>query len=155
VAKLIQGERIGQSAGIRTGCSAIIFDESRQRILLTCRTDNGQWCLPSGGTDPGESVEETCVREVREETGLDVRVSRLIGVYSSPNTIIEYADGSRIQMVALSFEAEVIGGQLGLSDETTEFGYFSVTEIETMDLMEHHQQRIIDALANQAQAFIR
>lgn len=91
--------------------------------------------------DPGEGADETCVREVREETGLDVRVTRLVGVYTSPDIMVEYADGNRIQPVAFSFEAEVIGGELGLSDETTEYGYVAIDELDTVDLMEPHRQR--------------
>jgi len=67
--------------------------------------------------DPGESADETCVREVLEETGLEVKVTRLVGIYTSPHILVEYPDGSKTQPVAFSFEAEVIGGQLGLSDE--------------------------------------
>lgn len=155
MAKMIYGERIGQSARISVGCSAVIYDTDRQRILLTRRTDNGRWCLPGGRVDPGESVEETCIREVREETGLEARVIRLIGVYSSPHFIIEFADGNRIQLIALSFEAEVIGGELGLSDETTEAGYFTLADMETMDVMEHHRERINDALVGQEKTFVR
>ncbi len=55
------GERIGCEGNIRLGCSAIILDETRQKVLLTERADNKQWCLPSGGVDPGEFVEETRV----------------------------------------------------------------------------------------------
>ena len=155
MAKLIFGDRIGAEARLRTGCSATIFDAARERILLTRRTDNGQWCLPGGGSEPGESVEETCVREVWEETGLYVRVVKLIGVYSSPDMIVEYADGGRWQIIALSFEAEVTGGELGLSDETTDFGYFSRGEMADLDVMPHHLQRIDDALTAQDRAFIR
>ncbi len=98
---------------------------------------------------------EACAREVWEETGLRVHVGRLIGVYSSPDFLLEYADGRRHQIVALNFEVQVIGGELGLSNETTEYGYFTPDEIERMDLMEHHRQRIEDALANQVAAFVR
>ena len=105
--------------------------------------------------DPGESAEETCIREVLEETGLEVKVTRLVGVYTSPDIMVEYADGNRIQPVAFSFEAEVIGGELGLSDETTEYGYISVDELDTVDLMEHHRERIDDAVPNLAAAFFR
>ena len=62
MAKLIYGDRIGKRGVLRGGASAIIFDESREKVLLTKRTDNGRWCIPGGGMDPGESVEEACVR---------------------------------------------------------------------------------------------
>ncbi len=155
MAKVLHGERIGKTANLRVGCSATIFDPTRERILLTRRTDNGRWCLPGGATDPGETVEETCVREVWEETGLRVRVVRLIGVYSSPNVVITYSDGNRWQVVSLSFEAEITGGTLGLSDETTEFGWFSAAQIAELDVMEHQVQRITDAWAGQERAYFR
>jgi 8-oxo-dGTP pyrophosphatase MutT (NUDIX family) len=111
--------------------------------------------LPGGHAEPGESVAEACAREVWEETGLRVNIGRLIGVYSSPDFLLEYADGRRHQIVALNFEVKVIGGELGLSNETSEYGYFAPDEIERMDLMEHHRQRIADALAEQVAAFVR
>jgi 8-oxo-dGTP pyrophosphatase MutT (NUDIX family) len=154
MARLVYGDRIGRLGKIRLGCSATIFDAAG-RLLLTRRTDNGQWCLPGGGIDPGESVAEACAREVQEETGLIVRVGRLVGVYSNPHVLIEYADGNRFHIVALNFLAESIGGTLGLSEETTEADYFSLDEVETMDLMEHHRIRIRDAIANQPAAFAR
>ncbi len=153
--KLIQGERVGRQARLRPGASAIIFDDARQKVLLTRRSDNGRWCLPGGGMDPGESAEETCVREALEETGLNVQVTKLVGVYTSPHIMVEYPDGNRIQPVSFSFEAEVIGGELSLSDETTEYGYFSVNELGTLDLLEHHKQRIEDAMQDRVAAFYR
>ncbi len=84
-----------------------------------------------------------------------MKVTRLVGVYTSPNIIVEYANGNRIQPVAFSFEAEVVGGELGLSDETTEYGYIPVDELETVDLMEHHRERIDDAVRDQVAALFR
>ncbi len=153
--KIIHGERVASQAKLRPGASAIIFDSTRQNILLTRRSDNGRWCLPGGGMDPGESAEETCVREALEETGLEVQVTKLVGVYTSPNIMVEYSDGNRVQPVSFSFEAKVIGGELSLSDETTEFGYFSVDELGALDLLEHHRQRIADATQNRAATFYR
>ena len=153
--KLIYGDRIGKRGVLRVGASSIIFDESRKTILLTKRTDNGRWCLPGGGMDPGESVEEACIRETYEETGLRVKVTRLVGVYTSPDLVIEYADGNIFHPVSLSFEVEITGGELGLSDETTEVGYFTIEDVKTMDLMDHHRARIQDALQNVESTFIR
>ncbi len=153
--KLIVGERIGREARLRVGTAAVIFDPTRQKVLLTQRTDNGRWCLPGGMMEPGESASEGCVREVWEETGLQVTVLRLIGIYTSPHRITEYPDGNRVQYTSFCFEAAVIGGELGLSDETTAYGYFSRAEINEIDLMEHHIERVEDAFANAVATFIR
>lgn len=155
MAKIIEGKRIGAQAEFMVGCSGLIFDETRQKILLTRRTDNGRWCLPGGQLDPGESAAEGCAREVWEETGLHVEIERLIGVYTNPHRLIAYADGNRFQLISFSFEVRPVSGTLGLSDETTEYGYFTPTEIEAMDLMEHHRERIVDALTGQSAAFVR
>ncbi|HXF85394.1 MAG TPA: NUDIX domain-containing protein [Anaerolineales bacterium] len=151
--KIIYGERIGKLGKLRLGCSAAIFDK-QGRILLTRRADNDQWCLPGGGMEPGESVAEACEREVFEETGLSVRVKRLVGVYSHPHQLAIYPDGGKYQIVVLHFEAEIIGGEPGLSSETTDFGYFTVEEIEHLDMLGKHKERILDTLANQKEAFI-
>jgi 8-oxo-dGTP pyrophosphatase MutT (NUDIX family) len=155
MSKLIHGDRIGIDATLSPGSSAIIFDETRKAVLLTRRTDNGRWCLPGGGMDSGESAEETCVRETLEETGLNVRVTRLVGIYTSPDLVIEFKGGNRLQPVAMPFEAEVIGGELALSDETVDHGYFDIDSLSGLDLMEHHLEQILDAARNLPYAIIK
>ncbi len=155
MAQIITGDRVGQNGTIRVGCSAVIFDKAREKILLTRREDNNQWCLPGGGMEPGESASETCIREVEEETGLQVTIKRLIGVYTTPDQLIVYRDGNKIQLVALCFEAEIVGGALRLSCETTEYGYYSYQEIQEMDLLLNHVQRIKDAYSEEMMTFIR
>jgi 8-oxo-dGTP pyrophosphatase MutT (NUDIX family) len=148
------GHRVATGAELTAGTAAIVFD-GRQRILLTRRSDNGRWCLPGGMMEAGESAAESCIREVREETGLDVRIVRLIGIYTSPDIVLEYADGNRRQPVAMCFEATIIGGALTLSDETTEFGWFTPEESSHLDVVEHHRQRIVDAAERRVEAFVR
>jgi len=155
VTTVIKGDRIGRFGTLRVGCSAVIFDPKREKILLTQREDNRQWCLPGGGMNPGESASETCIREVEEETGLQVNVIRLIGIYTTPNELIEYKDGNKVQLVSLCFESEITGGQLQLSDETTSYGYFSYPEIQAMDLLINHIPRIKDAFSAELATFIR
>ena len=151
--KVIVGDRVGREGKLRIGCSAVILDADK-KVLLTRRSDNGLWCLPSGAMEPGESAAEACIREVWEETGLHVEILRLIGVYSDPNRLIIYPDGNKIQIVALSFEAKVTGGELGLSDETTEFGYFSLEQAASMDIIGNHFQRVNDAMSGSQVPFI-
>jgi len=144
--QVLYGPRLGKEGKLRLGCSATIFDKTREKVLLTQRTDNRLWCLPGGQVESGESVAEACEREVWEETGLRVRVTRLIGVYSNPDQLVIYPDGNKAFFVVLSFEAEIIEGKLGLSNETTAYGYFSLREMESMPMHGQHKNRVEDAL---------
>jgi 8-oxo-dGTP pyrophosphatase MutT (NUDIX family) len=94
MSQVLYGPRLGKEGKLRVGCSATIFDSKREKVLLTQRTDNGRWCLPGGMMESGESVAEACEREVWEETGLHVRITRLIGVYSDPDQLVVYPDGN-------------------------------------------------------------
>jgi 8-oxo-dGTP pyrophosphatase MutT (NUDIX family) len=152
--RILYGERIGKEGKIRLGCSAAIIDPEG-RILLTRRADNGEWCLPGGGMEPGESAAEACEREVLEETGLKVRVRRLVGVYSHSDQLIVYPDETKFQIVALHFEADILGGELVISNETLDFGYFTLQEIESLEMFGRHKERIKDTLENRTETFIR
>ena len=152
--QVLYGPRLAKQGKIRLGCSAAIFDE-QGRILLTRRADNGQWCLPGGRMESGESVAEACEREVWEETGLRVRVKRLVGVYSYPDQLVIYPDGKKAHIVALHFETEVLGGKLGLSNETTDFGYFTWEEVQGMQLLGRHKERVLDTLEKHAEPLIK
>jgi 8-oxo-dGTP pyrophosphatase MutT (NUDIX family) len=153
--QILFGERIGQEGKVRPGCIAILFDRERQKVLLTRRADTGQWCLPSGGLEAGESLAEACERETLEETGVVVKVKKLVSIFSSPDRLVIYPDGNKAQILGFAFEVDQIGGQPGLSDETTEVGYFSPDEIRRLDIFPHHKQFIEDALKEQSDAFIR
>ena len=144
--QILYGPRLGKEGQLRVGCSAVIFDEKREKVLLTQRTDNRRWCLPGGHMEAGESAAEACEREVWEETGLKVRATRLLGVYSNPDQLVIYKDGNKAFFVVLNFEVQVLEGELGLSDETTAFGWFSLEEMETMPIHANHKIRVEDAL---------
>ena len=152
--QVFYGPRIGKQGKIRLGCTAAIFD-TQGRILLTKRSDNGQWCLPGGAMDPGETVAETCEREVLEEAGLRVRVKRLVGIYSHSDQLVVYPDGNKVQVVALHFEVEVIGGVAGLSNEVSDFGYFTLAEMEGLQFLGRHKERILDAYEKYSEPVIK
>ena len=146
MSQIIYGPRLGKEGELHTGCSATLFDETRQKVLLTPRMDNGRWCLPGGHMESGESAAEACEREVWEETGLKVRATKLLGVYSNPDQLVIYKDGKKAFFVVLNFEVEVLEGELGLSNETTAFGYFSLAEMESMPMHGEHKLRVEDAM---------
>ena len=146
--QVLYGDRISKGADLRLGSCAVIFDETRRKVLLTQRADNGLWCLPGGKMESGESIEECCQREVLEETGLEVRAKRLIGVYSNRDQVVIYRDGNRVQIAVLSFEAQIAGGKLDVSEETIAFGYFTMEEIESMPMHGRHKERVADAFRN-------
>lgn len=148
MSQVLFGPRLGKEGVLRVGCSAVIFDKDRSKVLLTQRTDNGRWCLPGGQMEAGESASEACEREVWEETGLKVRATRLLGVYSNPDQLVIYNDGSKAFFVVLNFEVEVIEGELGLSNETTAFGYYTLEEMESMPMHGEHKSRVEDSLRN-------
>jgi len=155
MAKVIAGERIGKQGRLAIGCSAAVFDASRQRLLLIRRADNGRWAVPGGYMEAGESMTEACTREVLEETGLCVKVKRLISVYTNPHLLLEYPDGNRLQLVVLHFDAEPIGGDLSRSDESSELNFFSQTEALQLDVGPLDRLRIMDAFTAQERAIIR
>lgn len=115
---------------------AIIHDD---KILLTKREDFEVWCLPGGGVEDGESLAEAAIREAREETGLDVELMRLVGVYSR-------IGGMWNDMHAILFAAEPVGGELKTQPgETIEVAYFPFDKIPD-ELLFGHRQRIDDAV---------
>lgn len=143
-----------RAQAIRPSVSAVIL--RRGRLLLQQRADSGQWGLPGGSVEIGETVAAAVTREVQEETGFEVRVGRLIGVYSDPRfQIVRYADGRVWHYVNLCFAAEVIGGDARLAPgETLAVDWFPPDALPA-SFVSLHRRRIEDALADQSVPFIR
>ncbi len=131
-----------RSATFRIGVYAVIFEQ--ERVLLAHRRDIDWWNLPGGGMEPDETVEEAMRREVREETGLEVAVERLIGVYSKPQK----------QEVVLTFRCRVVGGTLSATEESRECRFFAPDALPPNTLPKH-RQRVEDALLNLPHTVIR
>ncbi|MFF5719795.1 NUDIX hydrolase [Streptomyces buecherae] len=119
--------------------SAVVTDDEG-RVLLQRRRDNGLWALPGGGMDMTDSLPGCAVREVREETGLDVEITGLVGTYTDPRHIIAYTDGEVRRQFNVCFTARVIGGTLTISDESTELRFVSPESVD--DLPMHRTQRL-------------
>jgi 8-oxo-dGTP diphosphatase len=132
----------GNSAPFRVSVFAIIFEHGQ--VLLAHRRDIDWWNLPGGGMEAGETVEEAMCREVREETGLEVEVEKLVGVYSKPQR----------DEVVLVLRCRVIGGTLIATEESRECRYFP-PDAMPRNTLPKHRQRVEDALLNLPYAVMR
>jgi mutator protein MutT len=105
--------------------AAIIRNEAGQ-ILFLVRSDNGLWDLPAGAIDPGETPAQAIVREVREETGLIVEPTAVLGVFGGESFRLRYEHGDIVEYTVIVFECRMVGGELGgLDDETAELHFIS------------------------------
>lgn len=108
-----------------------------EKILLTKREDFEVWCLPSGGVEDGESLVEAAIRETKEETGINIEIVGLVGIYSRL--------GSTSDIHAALFIARPLGGELRTQNgETLEVKYFLLNELPE-ELLFGQKRRIIDA----------
>ncbi|WP_329464227.1 NUDIX domain-containing protein [Streptomyces sp. NBC_01431] len=119
--------------------SAVVAD-GEGRLLLQRRRDSGLWALPGGGMELGDSLPGTAVREVKEETGLDVEITGLVGTYTDPRHIIEYSDGEVRRQFNICFTARITGGEPALSEESTELRFVAPADLDALPM--HHTQRL-------------
>jgi ADP-ribose pyrophosphatase YjhB (NUDIX family) len=110
---------------------------------LVQREDSGAWCLPGGAIEAGETLAQAAVREAREETGLEVRLTRLVGVYSRPR----WQQGGSHDVV---FAGEVAGGALVTATPESLDARFFPPEALPADLLWWERRPIADALAGAA-----
>lgn len=103
--------RVGTALIVLPSVSAVVCDADGG-LLLQLHAETGAWGLPGGMVEPEEDPEAAVVREVREETGLEIEVIALLGVYGGPDSTVEYRNGDRTSYVRTSYAARVVGGAL-------------------------------------------
>jgi ADP-ribose pyrophosphatase YjhB (NUDIX family) len=132
--------------------TAFIQDASG-RLLLIRRTDNDLYAIPGGALELGETLTETVQREVMEETGIDVQVTGMIGVYSDPEHVIEFTDGEVRQEFSICFRANPTGGELRTSDESKEVLWVAPTELDGLNIHESIRLRIRHGLEHRTEPY--
>jgi 8-oxo-dGTP pyrophosphatase MutT (NUDIX family) len=121
-------EKVGTDLVLIPSVTGAIFD-SASRLLLAKHPD-GLWTMPGGALDPGESPAQGVVREVSEETGLEVLPRKILGVFGGQDFFLTYPNGDELAYIMTVFECELVGGVARPDmEEVFELGYFTLEEM--------------------------
>ncbi len=113
----------------------ILIRDDEDRLLLVRQSDPPIWSTPGGAIEPSETPADAAVREAWEETGLQVGLTHLRGVFGGPEFVTRYANGDEVSYAMIVFDAARVGGELRADrDEVVELRYFSADEIELLPL---------------------
>lgn len=129
--------------------AAVVLFDSGGNILLLRRKDNDKWTMPGGTLDFGESLTDCAIREVREETGLQIRITGLIGTYTDPHILIAYSDGEVRQEFTLVYAAEIESGNLKIDDESEEAAWLPLSSAVELPLAESQLRKLKDVVEYQ------
>ena len=121
--------------------------------MLQRRSDSGNWALPGGTIDIGETFAQSVVREVKEETGFNVRIERIVGIYSDPAHVFAYEDGEVRQEFNICLACTIVGGELAVSSESTDVRFFLLDEVQGLTMHESIRKRIEDYLSGRPSVF--
>ncbi|WP_280382458.1 NUDIX hydrolase [Nocardia wallacei] len=135
------------------GGSALVLDENGA-VLMQRRSDSGNWSLPGGVMDIGETLEQCVVRETKEETGLDIEITGLLGIYTDPEHIIEYEDGEIRQEFNIAYYGRVCGGRIAVSSESTEVRFVGLDELEDLPVHDTVRLRLRHYIEKRSQPYL-
>jgi 8-oxo-dGTP pyrophosphatase MutT (NUDIX family) len=142
--------RLGHDPLHLPGVTAVVLDDDN-RVLLVRRADNGRWTLVTGCLDPGEQPAVGAVREVEEETAVQVRVERLLSVTALP--LMTFPNGDQTYWMDVAFRCHPTGGQARVNDdESVDVGWFGLDDLP--DMPARHTVAIQDALGNAPARFL-
>ncbi|MFF4198454.1 NUDIX hydrolase [Nonomuraea sp. NPDC001831] len=126
-------------------CGTVTVDEAG-RILMQRRRDTGQWALPMGKMEIGETPSQCAVRETEEETGVRVEPTGFLGVYSDPGHIVAYTDGEVRQEYEVMLIARPVGGRPEANDEASDVRWVEPGELHTLDIHPTQWRQLNDYL---------
>ena len=135
----------------KPSASVLVCDDAG-RVLLLRRADNALWTIPTGGVKKGETVPQAAVRECREETGLEVEITGLVGVFSTPDHVVAYFKGSKLrqvrQPVNICLHARPLGGTLTPTAEAAEVGWVTPADLTGYEIHPAVRLRIDHGLSS-------
>lgn len=124
--------------------AAVAILNAKNELLMLHRKDNGKWTMPGGTLEFGESLAECALREVKEESGLDVEIKDIIGTYTDPNVRIAYSDGEVRQEFTIVYYGEVSGYGVELDDESSDYQWVPLDTALCLPLADSQKRRVRD-----------
>ena len=126
----------------------VVIENEAGEILLIERSDNGNWAIPGGAIDLGESMAQAGVRETKEETGIDCEIVDVVGIYTDPKHIILYtSNGEARQEFSILLRARATGGQPTPSSESTQVHWVGREQLAALQMHSSMRRRIDHYLA--------
>ncbi|HEY4353696.1 MAG TPA: NUDIX domain-containing protein [Paraburkholderia sp.] len=139
---------------LKPAVAVAVFDATN-RLLLVKRRDSGYWAMPGGTMELTDSLEGCARREVREETGIDIAMTGMIGTYTDPATIIAYSDGEVRREFSILLAASAAGGQLSHDDESTDVQWVELEKLARFPMVAAQARRVQDVLTWRTQRDVR
>lgn len=132
-----------------------VVEDEHGRILLIERTDNGNWSLPGGAMDLGESIAEAAVRETLEETGIRCEITGLVGIYTNPRHLVRYTSNEEVrQEFTVVFKGRQVGGEPRTSDESTRVLWVSPADFDDHRMHPSMRMRLQHYLERREQPYL-
>ncbi|QWC00666.1 NUDIX domain-containing protein [Mycoplasmatota bacterium] len=132
--------KLGNDWVILNACAVVIINDKNQ-ILLQKRSDNKLWGLPGGLMELHDSIESCAIREVKEETNLDVQLDKFIGIFNNP--FMRWREKDYARIISYAFTGKIVGSEMKINDhESLELKYFDYTHlpmihsIDTLQIIE-------------------
>lgn len=122
-------KHVGHDLIMGVGCGVLVENEKGE-VLLQKRSDTGEWCVPGGALEPGETYIEAATRELTEEVGIKVTDLKLFGLYSGEDREIHYPNGDVVYSLSVIFITRSFTGEISDSDsEVLEHRFFDKNSI--------------------------
>lgn len=149
------GDPKAPAANSRVPAVNVIVTDERGRILMIRRTDNGNWAVPGGAIDLGESMTGAAVRETVEETGITCEVTGLVGIYTDPDHVIHYTSNDEVrQEFSVVLTARPVSGEPTTSSESSEVHWIEPEAIGQLTMDGSMRMRISHFLVGDALPYL-
>jgi 8-oxo-dGTP pyrophosphatase MutT (NUDIX family) len=134
--------------------NSIVVNDQRQ-ILLIQRTDNGNWSLPGGAMDLGESIRQAAIRETLEETGIQTEITGINGIYTNPNHVLHYTSNDEVrQEFSVVLTARPVAGQPTPSSESSRVEWVTPKKLDDHPMHASMRKRLAHYLSGRTEPYL-